>query len=70
MHSEHTLWFKHAENGLAGHLSNTEWRDRPYNAISALAQLFGHSISLVDNEVLVEDFEDLSPLQIGHHDEP
>jgi hypothetical protein len=38
----------------------------PDNAVSTLAQLLGHSVSLVDNKVLVEDLEDLAALEISH----
>jgi hypothetical protein len=43
---------------------------RTHNAVGALSQLFGHRVPLVDNEVLVEDFEDLTALQtlIAHAD--
>jgi len=34
----------------------------PDNTISTLSKLFRHSISLIDDEVLVEDLEDLSAL--------
>ena len=38
--------------------------------VRALAQLFGHGVAFVDDEVLVEDFEDLAALQawVGHAD--
>lgn len=39
----------------------------PDNAVCALAQLFCHRISLIDNEVLVEDLEDLTPLKTVRH---
>ena len=38
----------------------------PYDTISALSQLLRHSISLVDDEVLVENLEDFSSLQVAH----
>ena len=38
----------------------------PDNTIGALAELLRHSISLIDDKVLVEDLEDLSSLQIRH----
>lgn len=34
----------------------------PYDAIGTLSQFLGHRISLVNNEVLVEDLEDLPAL--------
>ena len=40
------------------------------DAVGALADLFGHRVALVDDEILVEDFEDLTALQrwVGHVD--
>lgn len=38
----------------------------PDDTISTLSQLLCDSVSLVHDEVLVEDLEDLAPLQIGH----
>lgn len=38
----------------------------PDNAVGALAQLLGHSVSLIDNEFLVENLEDLAALEVGH----
>ena len=38
----------------------------PDNTISSLSQLFGDSVSLVNDEVLVEDFKHLPPLKIRH----
>lgn len=38
----------------------------PDNSIGALTKLLGHSVALVDDEVLVEDLEDLAPGEIGH----
>ena len=38
----------------------------PDDAVGALAQLFGNRISLIDDEVLVKDLEDLASLQVGH----
>ena len=34
----------------------------PNDAVCALAQLLGHIIALIDNEILVEDLEDLATL--------
>ena len=34
----------------------------PDNAVGTLAQLLGHRVPLVDDEVLVEDLEDLAAL--------
>lgn len=45
---------------------NDLWRNEPNNTISSLAELLGDSISLVDNEVLVEDLENLATLKISH----
>lgn len=42
------------------------WRYIPNNTISSLAELLRDSISLVDDEVLVEDLEDLAALKISH----
>jgi len=39
----------------------------PDNAVCALAQLFCHCVSLIDNEVLAEDLEDLAPLKTVRH---
>lgn len=39
----------------------------PDNAICALSQLFCHGISLIDNEILVEDLKDLTPLKTVRH---
>ena len=36
------------------------------DAVGALTELLGHSVSLIDDEVLVEDLEDLPALQVGH----
>lgn len=38
----------------------------PDNAVGALAQLLGDGISLVDDEVLVKDLEDLPSLEVAH----
>ena len=38
----------------------------PNNAVSTLPKLLGHGVSLVDDEVLVEDLKDLTPLKIRH----
>jgi len=35
------------------------------DAVGALAQLFGDGVALVDDEVLVEDFEDFAALEGG-----
>jgi hypothetical protein len=35
------------------------------DAVGALAQLFGDGVALVDDEVLVEDFEDFAALEVG-----
>lgn len=43
-------------------------RNSPNNPICSLAQLFGDSIALVDNEILIEDLEDLAALEIRHCD--
>lgn len=40
--------------------------DAPYYAISSLAQLLCYVIMLVDNKVLVEDFEDFAALKVSH----
>lgn len=34
----------------------------PYNTIRSLAQFLRHDVSLIDNEVLVEDLEGLATL--------
>ena len=41
-----------------------------YDPVGALSELFGHGVALVDDEVLVEDFEYLAALQcwVGHAD--
>jgi hypothetical protein len=41
-------------------------QDLPNDTVCALSQLFGHSVSLIDNEVLVEDLEDLAATEVGH----
>ena len=38
----------------------------PDNPVCALAELLGHSIPLIDYEVLIEDLEDLAPLEVRH----
>lgn len=38
----------------------------PDDAVGALTELLGDSIALVDDEVLVEDLEDLSALEVTH----
>jgi hypothetical protein len=43
-----------------------EPRDLPNDPVCTLSQLFGHSVSLIDNEVLVEDLEDLAATEVGH----
>ena len=40
--------------------------DLPYNAISSLPKFLCHVVSLVDNEVLVEDLEDFAALKVCH----
>lgn len=40
--------------------------DIPYNAIGSLAQLLCYIVSLINNEVLVEDLEDLAALKVSH----
>lgn len=35
------------------------------DAVGALTELFGDGVALVDDEVLVEDFEDLAALERG-----
>ena len=42
------------------------------NTICSLAQLFGDGVSLVNDEILIEDFEDLAALQrrVTHADAP
>ncbi len=44
----------------------TRLSDAPYYAISSLAQLLCNVISLVNDEVLVEDLEDLAALKVSH----
>lgn len=41
----------------------------PHDAVGSLAQLLCNGVALVHDEVLVEDLEDLSSLQIGHLDD-
>lgn len=41
-------------------------RNLPNNSICSLAQFFGDSIALVDNEILIKDLEDLAALEIRH----
>ena len=38
----------------------------PDNTISSLTELLCDSVSLIDDEVLVEDLEDLSSLKVRH----
>jgi hypothetical protein len=38
----------------------------PDNTISTLTELLGYRVSLVDDEVLVEHLEHLSPLKVCH----
>ena len=38
----------------------------PYYAVSALTEFLGDIVALVYNEVLVEDLEDLSPMEVCH----
>lgn len=52
--------------GLAWLRQQLQRAGLPDDAIGTLSQLLGHSVSLVDNEVLVEDLEDLASLEIGH----
>jgi hypothetical protein len=40
--------------------------DIPDDAVGTLAQLLGHIVPLVDNELLVEDLEDFAALQVRH----
>lgn len=40
--------------------------DIPDYAVSSLAQLLCYIISFVNDEVLVEDFEDLAALEVSH----
>lgn len=45
------------------------WRGgSPNNAIGALSQLLGYVVALINDEILVEDLEDLTALEIGHVD--
>lgn len=41
-------------------------KDIPHYAISSLPELLGDIVSLVDNEVLVENFEDFAALEVCH----
>ena len=41
-------------------------RNIPHDTISTLAKLLGYGISLVDDEVLVKNLEDLTSLQVAH----
>lgn len=58
-------------NGLPMHMSPAAWDTihSPHDTVGSLAQLFGHGVALVHDEVLVEDLEDLSTLQIRHLDD-
>ena len=38
----------------------------PDNAVSSLTKLLCHGISFIDDKVLIEDFENLPPLQVRH----
>lgn len=38
----------------------------PYNAVGSLSKFFGDIVALIDDEVLIEDFEDLAALEICH----
>ncbi len=38
----------------------------PYNAVSTLPKLLGNIVTLVNDEVLIEDLEDLTALEISH----
>lgn len=40
--------------------------DVPYDTISSLPKLLCHIISLIDNEVLIEDLEDFAALKVSH----
>ncbi len=51
--------------GQLGHWERTA-NVLPDNTIRTLAQLFCHSVPLIDGEVLVEDLEDLAPSQVPH----
>jgi hypothetical protein len=55
-----------AEMIKSAYASSGKCDDLPDNAISSLAKLFCDGVSLVDDEVLVEDLEDLAALQISH----
>lgn len=41
-------------------------QDIPHYAISALTQLLGDIVALVNDEVLVEDLEDFAALKVCH----
>lgn len=43
-----------------------ELRDVPHYAIGSLSQFLGYVVSLVNDEVLVEDLEDLAALKVSH----
>lgn len=43
-----------------------ELSDVPYYSIGSLSQFLGYVVSLVNDEVLVEDLEDLAALKVSH----
>lgn len=38
----------------------------PNNAVSALTQLLGHIVPIINDEVLIEHLKDLAPLEVRH----
>ena len=38
----------------------------PDDTVSSLPKLLGHSVALIDDEILVENLEHLATLQISH----
>jgi hypothetical protein len=59
------LW----EQELANTQLTTQSRNAlPDNSVSTLTKLFSHRISLIDNEVLVENLEHLSSHEVCHCD--
>jgi hypothetical protein len=55
-----------AEMNKSAYASSGKCDDPPNNAISSLAKLLCDGVSLVDDEVLVEDLKHLSSYEICH----
>lgn len=55
-----------AKESCGGTRPNGQVIDSPNNSVGSLTKFLGHSVSLIDNEVLVEHLEDFASLEVGH----